>query len=86
MSATAYEEVLSRNLALIESVCHKSAAEESRFIEDLELDSIDLVGLISEMEEQFGVFVPEERLRAFRTVGEATRCLHELLTGGEQVA
>lgn len=86
MSAIAYDDLLSRNIALIEAVCKKSASEESRFIEDLELDSIDLVGLVSEMEEEFRVFVPEERLRAFRTVGEATRCLHELLGEGAQVA
>ena len=78
-----YDVLLSRNLALIEKITKKSATEESRFIEDLELDSIDLVGLVAEMEEEFRVFVPEERLRAFRTVGEATRCLHELLEEGE---
>lgn len=86
MPAITYEELLSRNIVLIETVCRKIATEESRFIEDLALDSIDLVGLVSEMEEEFGVFVPEERLRSFRTVGEATRCLHELLLEGERVA
>ncbi|HEX7154263.1 MAG TPA: phosphopantetheine-binding protein [Thermoanaerobaculia bacterium] len=86
MSAIAYDDLLSRNLALIQRVCKKTASEDSRFIEDLELDSIDLVGLVSEMEEEFGVFVPEERLRTFQTVGEATRCVQELLGAGEQVA
>jgi len=86
MSDISYDDLLTRNIALIASVCHKTAVEESRFIEDLELDSIDLVGLVSEMEEEFHVFVPEERLRAFRTVGEATRCLQELLSEGERVA
>lgn len=85
MSPIPYDALLSRNLALIERVTKKSATEESRFIEDLELDSIDLVGLVAEMEEEFHVFVPEERLRTFRTVAEATRCLHELLEQGEPV-
>lgn len=85
MAANDYSDLLARNLALIERVCKKTAKEDSRFIEDLELDSIDLVGLVSEMEEEFGVFVPEERLQTFRTVGEATHCLQELLEG-EQVA
>jgi acyl carrier protein len=86
MSAISYETLLSRNIDLIERVTKKRATETSSFIEDLELDSIDLVGLVSEMEEEFQVFVPEERLRTFRTVGEATRCLYELLEEGEQVA
>ena len=79
MSALAYDDLLARNIELIGRVCKKSASEATRFIEDLELDSIDLVGLVSEMEEEFSVIVPEEQLRGFRTVGEATRCLHDLL-------
>ena len=80
MSAITYDELLTRNLSLIERVCRKQATESSRFVEDLSLDSIDLV---SDMEEEFGVIVPEERLRTFRNVGEATRCLYELLTRQE---
>jgi len=83
MSAMSYDDLLARNLELIRTVCRKTATEQSRFIEDLSLDSIDLVGLVSEMEDEFRVFVPEERLHTFRTVGEATRCLHELLNQGE---
>jgi acyl carrier protein len=86
MNDLSYDDILTRNIALIARVCKKTASEESCFIEDLGLDSIDLVGLVSEMEEEFRVFVPEERLRSFRTVGEATRCLQELLQEGEQVA
>jgi len=86
MTDIPYDDLLARNIALIARVCKKPASEASCFIEDLGLDSIDLVGLVSEMEEEFRVFVPEERLRSFRTVGEATHCLQELLRAGEQVA
>ena len=74
-----YDELLSRNVALIDRVCHKQASEGSRFIDDLDLDSIDLVGLVAEMEAEFGVFVPEEELRKFVTVGDVTRCVESLL-------
>ena len=77
-----YDELLSRNVALIDRVCHKQAAEGSRFIDDLDLDSIDLVGLVAEMEEEFGVIVGEERLRAFQTVGDAVECLRALRNEG----
>lgn len=86
MADIAYDDLLARNIALIARVCKKTATEESLFIDDLGLDSIDLVGLVSEMEEEFGVLVPDERLHTFRTVGEATRNLQELLHEGEQVA
>jgi acyl carrier protein len=79
MATITYDDVLYRTLALVERTCAKRATEESRFIEDLELDSIDLVGLVSDMEEEFQVFVPEAQLHTFRTVSDATRCLHELL-------
>jgi acyl carrier protein len=78
MTAISYDDALARNLALIEKVCKKRAEENSRFIEDLELDSVDLVELISEMEEEFGVIVPEEKLHSFRTVADATRCICDL--------
>jgi acyl carrier protein len=78
MAPISYDDALARNLALIEQVCKKRADENSRFIDDLELDSVDLVGLISEMEDEFGVIVPEDKLHSLRTVGDATRCICEL--------
>lgn len=78
MAEIPYDDALARTVALIERVCRKRAAADSRFIEDLELDSVDLVGLISDMEEEFGVIVPEEKLHSLRTVADATRCMCEL--------
>jgi acyl carrier protein len=78
MAAVSYDDVLARNIALIARVCKRSAAENSRFIDDLALDSIDLVGLVADMEEEFGVIVPEEKLHSLRTVADATRCICEL--------
>ena len=80
------DDVLPRTLALVSRVCHREATAESRFIEDLSLDSIDLVGLVSEMEEEFGVIVGEEQLRTFRTVGDAVECLRALRKGEEATA
>lgn len=86
MSVISYDDLLAKNIALIGRICKKSASEQSRFVEDLELDSIDLAGLMSEMEDEFGVLIPEERLHMLRTVGAATHCVHELLSKGERVA
>ena len=77
------DDVLPRVLDLVTRACQKDATAESRFIEDLNLDSIDLVGLVSEMEEEFGVIVGEQLLRTFHTVGDAVECLRDLRNGGD---
>ena len=79
--ATVDDDLLPRTLQVIERVCHKEATAQSRFIEDLEFDSIDLVGLVAEMEEEFGVVVGEEHLRTFHTVGDAVDCIRTLRNG-----
>ncbi len=44
---------------------------ESSFREDLEADSLDLVELIMELEEQFGMEIPDEDAEKITTVEEA---------------
>ena len=46
-------------------------APESRFREDLEADSLDLVELIMEFEEVFGSEISDEDAQKITTVGEA---------------
>lgn len=48
---------------------------ESRFREDLEADSLDLVELIMAMEEEFGGEISDEEAQKITTVGEAVRYL-----------
>jgi len=44
---------------------------ESRFREDLEADSLDLVELIMEFEDEFGGEISDEDAQSITTVGEA---------------
>ncbi|MEY4366202.1 MAG: acyl carrier protein [Actinomycetota bacterium] len=44
---------------------------EARFKEELEADSLDVVEFVMELEEVFGVSIPEEELTDVTTVGEA---------------
>ncbi|MEA3351250.1 MAG: acyl carrier protein [Chloroflexota bacterium] len=46
-------------------------ASESRFREDLEADSLDLVELIMEFEDEFGSEISDEDAQKITTVGEA---------------
>lgn len=44
---------------------------EASFQDDLDADSLDLVELIMEMEDSFGVKISDEEAEKIRTVGEA---------------
>ena len=45
--------------------------EEASFQEDLDADSLDLVELIMELEDQFGVKISDEDAQSIQTVGHA---------------
>jgi acyl carrier protein len=46
-------------------------AEETRFREDLEADSLDLVELVVELEDSYGIRIPEDEAAKILTVGQA---------------
>ncbi|MBR5714851.1 MAG: acyl carrier protein [Clostridia bacterium] len=43
---------------------------DSRFIEDLKADSLDLVELVMDLEDKYGVEIPDEQLAEVKTVGQ----------------
>jgi acyl carrier protein len=45
--------------------------EETRFKEDLEADSLDLYTLVQELEDSYGIRIPDEQAARIRTVGHA---------------
>jgi acyl carrier protein len=45
--------------------------DDASFQEDLDADSLDLVELIMELEDQFGVKIPDEDAQKLTTVGQA---------------
>ncbi len=50
---------------------------ESRFREDLEADSLDLVELIMAFEDKFGAEISDEAAQKITTVGEAVRYIEQ---------
>jgi len=50
---------------------------EASFREDLEADSLDLVELIMELEEQFGMEIPDDEAEKITTVDEAVNYVQE---------
>jgi acyl carrier protein len=53
---------------------------EASFREDLEADSLDLVELIMELEEQFGMEIPDDEAEKITTVEEAVAYVSERQT------
>ena len=50
---------------------------EASFIDDLNADSLDLVELIMEIEEKFGIQVPDDAAEKIKTVGDAVGYIQE---------
>lgn len=50
------------------NVTREQCVPEASFLNDLGADSLDLMELIMEMEEQFGVAISDEELQNIRTV------------------
>ena len=54
-------------------VSEEEVKEEASFVEDLGADSLDIVELIMDLEEEFGIEIPDEDAEQIRTVGEACK-------------
>jgi acyl carrier protein len=53
------------------SISEDQIKPESKFIEDLGADSLDIVELIMAMEEEFQTEIPDEEAEKIRCVGDA---------------
>jgi len=61
------------------SVPEDQITMESRFQEDLDADSLDLVEAVLGLEEEFGVSIPEEEMEGVKTVGQAVNLVAQKL-------
>ena len=52
---------------------------EAKFAEDLDADSLDLVELVMELEEEFDITVEEEELQDLPTIGDAFKLISSKL-------
>jgi len=51
--------------------------EESRFVEDLNADSLDVVELVMALEEKFEIEIPDEQAESISTVADAIKFIEE---------
>ncbi|MBE6997361.1 MAG: acyl carrier protein [Ruminococcaceae bacterium] len=52
---------------------------ESKVIDDLGADSLDVVEMLTEMESEYNIIITDERVRELTTVGEIAAFLEELI-------
>ncbi len=53
--------------------------EESRFIEDLGMNSFQFMALLGDLEEEYDVTVDETEVRKLQTIGDACKYIEELM-------
>jgi len=53
------------------SVPKEEVSRSSSFQDDLKADSLDLVELVMEFEDEFGITIPDEDYEKIKTVGDA---------------
>jgi len=62
-----------------ESLAKDSVTESSNFIDDLGADSLDVVEIVMDLEEEFGITIEDIDAEHIRTVGDAIEFLEKIL-------
>ena len=52
-------------------------ASESSFVDDLKADSLDVVELVMEFEDEFEITIPDDDYEKIRTVSDAVKYIEE---------
>ena len=59
------------------SVDASEVKEESKFVEDLGADSLDVVELVMALEEKFDIEIPDDQAESIATVADAIKFIEE---------
>ncbi|MBQ6693045.1 MAG: acyl carrier protein [Clostridia bacterium] len=70
-------EKLRAALAAQLGIAEEEIKPESRLVEDLMADSLDIVELIMDLEAEYGVQIPDDDLPKIRTVGDIVRYIEK---------
>ncbi len=55
----------------------EDVSRESSFVDDLKADSLDVVELVMEFEDEFGITIPDDDYDKIKTVGDAITYIDE---------
>jgi len=74
------DEILEKIIALISTISEaEEITEDSEMIEDLGISSMDVLYLVSCMEAEFGIKIPEKAIRRLEIVGDMADVVESLL-------
>ena len=68
------KEVIAREVSHVDPA---KITPEARFVDDLEMDSLDVVQVVMAIEESFGIEVPEDAAEHMHTVQDAVNAIKE---------
>ena len=70
------EEILPDLASIVEEVAGVDASEvtpEKSFVDDLDIDSLSMMTIVTQGEDKFGVTIPDDEVKNLVTVGDAVR-------------
>lgn len=73
-------EIIAQILAILEDVAEISpedVSEDSVLMDDLDLSSMEILTIVADLEEAFGLRIPEKELRGFVTISDLADYLSE---------
>ncbi|WP_067708631.1 meromycolate extension acyl carrier protein AcpM [Nocardia yamanashiensis] len=79
--ATTQDEIVAGIARIVEEVTGIEVSEvtvEKSFVEDLDIDSLSLVEIAVQLEDKYGVQIPDEDMASLRTVGDAVRYVQKM--------
>ena len=69
------QEKITKLVADATKVDTSNVTEKTNFIEDLNLDSLDMVELMMKMEDEFEIEIPEDDTEKLKTIGDVVSYL-----------
>ena len=66
-------EIVSEQLGVVK----EDISRPSSFVDDLKADSLDVVELVMEFEDEFGITIPDDDYEKIQTVGDAIDYIEE---------
>ncbi|MBR4672898.1 MAG: acyl carrier protein [Victivallales bacterium] len=84
MAETDYEARVKKIIASTLNISEEKIKLEDKIIEDLSADSLDVIELIMNLEEEFGIKIQDEESELITTVGQAVEYVQNKLGGAEK--
>lgn len=87
--ATSQDEIVAAIAEIIEEVTGIEPSEvtlDKAFIDDLDIDSLSMVEIAVQLEDKYGVKVPDEDLAGLKTVGDAVGYIQKLEAENTELA